>query len=86
VRECVTDWRDRIYDRPDLDDAHYLLFTPYDPKVHESARLTMLTPTPTPAMTPVMTPVGSGPSSQQSLQEEQHFPVRRLTLLEECCH
>ena len=68
ARDCVMDWRDRIYDRAPFDDSHYLVFAPFDPKVHESARAVMLTPSPTPA--------GSGPASQQSLHPDEHYVVR----------
>ncbi len=42
VRECVNEWRDRIFSPSSTDDPHYLTFSPYEPKVHEPIRQAMI--------------------------------------------
>jgi hypothetical protein len=73
VRDCVMDWRDRIYERPNFDDPHYLVFTPFEPKVHEPARQAMLTPIPT--------SLSSGPNSHQPHQLDEQYVSSIMLLL-----
>lgn len=37
--------QERIYDRPNIEDKHYLIFDKYDPSKHESVRQSMFTKT-----------------------------------------
>ena len=42
VRDCVSEWRDRLYECPATDDPHFLTFHQYEPKVHEPVRIAMV--------------------------------------------
>jgi ubiquitin-protein ligase len=34
VKECVSEWQNRLYDKPASDDPHFLTFSPYDSDIH----------------------------------------------------
>ena len=36
------EWRDRIFNTTTLEDPHYLVFSAYEPKVHEPVRQAMM--------------------------------------------
>ncbi|XP_017776949.1 PREDICTED: protein crossbronx homolog [Nicrophorus vespilloides] len=42
VKHCVQSSRDHLYDKPAVDDDHYIVFEEYTPNIHNSVRTNML--------------------------------------------
>lgn len=42
AKACVQAWKERLYDEPSSQDPHYPAFSPYQPKLHEPVKATML--------------------------------------------